>query len=68
MGLRDAFFFFALWRKRIGKEVSDPNSSNTCHVGAFLEIRHDIEFHEWNEQHCIHVIKLGICLCKLSLN
>ena len=47
---------------------SSPNSSNTCHVGAFLEIHHDIEFHEWNEQHCIHVIKLGICLCKLSLN
>ena len=67
-GTKRCFFFFALWRKRIGNEVSDPNSSNTCHVGAFLEIHHDIEFHEWNEQHCIHVIKLGICLCKLSLN
>ena len=67
MGLRDAFFF-VLWRKRIGSEVSDPNSSNTCHVGAFLEIHHNIELREWNEQHCIHVIKLGICLCKLSLN
>ena len=66
-GLRDAFFFF-LWRKRIDSEVSDLNSSHMSCGWDFLEIHHDIELREWNEQHCIYVIKLGICLCKLSLN
>lgn len=60
--------FPPLWRKRIGTEISDPNSSNTCHVGAFLKIHDDTGLCEWNEQDCIHIIKLGICLCKLSLN